>query len=409
LIARGTLIWRGLQTARAFTLRQGPIDHSDGSPQQRDVRSEVDPTGKLVYSTVIPGNAANDPSQAYNNEFLPTGISVDGSGNVTAAGWGGLGLPTTSGVVAPQFPNAYVNVEGARAGFVLQLNATTSAINFASYLPKTDQAGGLAVDSSGNLWIAGTTSETNLPVSVNAYQKAPSVAGTSGPSSGYIMKVAPNATSVLVATYLDGTGGGQTFESSSFTSIALDSKSNVFVGGTTSSPDFPLQDPLVTELEYTGTIWDMILAGMSPDLSTVEFGSFLSSPDASYGGSNFVAIAIDAQDHLIAAGTTNSSDFPTAPGSLEPQLPPPANPLSSPLHSFIAKIDLSVPAPAVCFDTFSVNFGKVNANTSASKTIHVTNCGNAALDIATITSSDPTVTVAQNCRSIAAGPFAQSN
>jgi hypothetical protein len=95
--------------------------------------------------------------------------------------------------------------------------------------------------------------------------------------------------------------------------------------------------------------------------------------------------------------------FPTTPGSLEPQLPPPANPLSSPLHSFIAKIDLSVPAPAVCFDTFSVNFGKVNANTSASKTIHVTNCGNAALDIATITSSDPTVTVAQNCRSIAAG------
>jgi Protein of unknown function (DUF1573) len=50
-----------------------------------------------------------------------------------------------------------------------------------------------------------------------------------------------------------------------------------------------------------------------------------------------------------------------------------------------------------------VNFGKINANTSVSKTIHVTNCGNATLNIATITSSDPTVTVAQSCGSIAAG------
>jgi hypothetical protein len=73
------------------------------------------------------------------------------------------------------------------------------------------------------------------------------------------------------------------------------------------------------------------------------------------------------------------------------------------LHSFIAKIDLSVPAPAVCFDTHSVNFGNVNANTSTNQTIHVTNCGNAALSIASITSSDPTVTAAQSCGSIAAG------
>ena len=374
-----------------------------GYPYNETFVLKVDPTGALVYSTVIPGTAADNPSQVYNNAFLPTGISVDGSGNITAVGWGGLGLPTTSGVIAPQFPNAYVNVESPSAGYVLQLNATASAINFASYLPGTDRVGGLVVDPTGNLWIAGTTYETTLPVSANAYQKAPSVAGTSGPVSGYIMKVAPNATSVLAATYLDGTGVGQTYEGSGFTSIALDSKSNVFVGGMTSSADFPLQDPFVTTYEYTATPSDMILAEMSPDLSTVEFGSFLSSTQGAFPGSNFAGIAVDAQDHLIAVGTTLGTNFPTTPGSFEPQLPPPANPLSNPPHSFIAKMDLSIPAPAVCFDALAVNFGKVNANTSASQTIHVKNCGNADLNISSITSSDPTVTVAPSCGSIAAG------
>jgi hypothetical protein len=212
----------------------------------------------------------------------------------------------------------------------------------------------------------------------------------------------PQATAVLGATYLDGTGIGQTEESSSFTAIALDSKSNVFVGGMTSSADFPLQDPFVTELEYPGTIWDMIVAEMSPDLSTVEFGTFLNSTDVSYGGSDFGGMVIDPSDKLVAAGYTNSRDFPTTAGSFEPQLPPQASPGSAPLHSFIAKIDLSTPAPSVCFDTLSVSFGNVNANTPLSKTIHVTNCGNAPLTIASIASSDPTVVPTQSCGTIAA-------
>ena len=205
---------------------------------------KVDPTGKLVYSTLVPGNGPSDPLQSYNNFFLPTGIVVDQFGNVTAAGFGGLGLLTTSGVVAAQFPNPYVNYEDPRAGFVLQLNATASAINFASYLPATDVAGALAVDSIGNIWTAGMTNETTLPVSANAFQKAPSVGGFSGPSSGFILELNPTATTVLAATYLDGTGIGQQEESSSFMALALDSKSNVFVGGMTSSADFPLQDGL---------------------------------------------------------------------------------------------------------------------------------------------------------------------
>ena len=48
---------------------------------------------------------------------------MDSGGRATVLGWGGLGLTTTPGVVAPQFPNAYVNVANPSAGVVLRLNA----------------------------------------------------------------------------------------------------------------------------------------------------------------------------------------------------------------------------------------------------------------------------------------------
>lgn len=225
------------------------------------------------------------------------------------------------------------------------------------------------------------TSETTLPVSASAYQKTPSTAGDSGPYSGYILEVDPKATKVIAATYLDGTGVNQTWESSSFTAIVLDSKSNVWVSGASSSADFPLQDPFVTELETTGSVDDMIVAEMSSDLSAVKFGSFFNSLDTAFGGSTLGALTVDASDHVIVAGYTNSRNFPTTAGSFEPSLPPPVNQYSGPLSSFVVKIDPTVAAPSLCFDTFSVNFGSVNANTSSSQTVHVTNCGNASLDI----------------------------
>src|SRR5271155_3046858 len=59
----------------------------------------------------------------------------------------------------------------AEAGYLLQLNANATALNFATYLTGTDSAVGPAVDAGGDFYVAGFTSELNLPVSANAYQK----------------------------------------------------------------------------------------------------------------------------------------------------------------------------------------------------------------------------------------------
>jgi hypothetical protein len=386
-----------------FPVTAGTLAKSaQGYPQDEMFVLKTDSTGKPVYATVVAGVASNNPSQQFTNVFIVTGIAVDAKGDVTTAGTGGTGLPGNDSQSAPQFPNN-LNVENATAGFVLQINPTASSINFSAYLQGTDQVGGLAVDSGGNLWVAGTTSESTLPVSANAYQTNLYQGTSTGMYSGYIMEVNPHATAVLAATYLDGPSGSSSEESSSFSAIALDSNGNAFVGGSTSSAHFPLQNPLVNQYEVSTSIWDLIVAEMSPDLSTLKFSSFLSATQGVDAGSYFSALSVDNSNNLVVAGTTLSTAFPTTLGTFESQLPPPASQFVTTVHSFVAEISLSTPAPSVCLDRFSVGFGNVAANSSAEQTVHLTNCGNAALSIKSVVSSDPTVVVTGICSTLNAG------
>jgi hypothetical protein len=399
--ASGNAYLAGTTDDSNFQITEGTLATSlAGYPYNEAFVLKVDPTGKLVYSTVIPGNDtnSNDLLQPYTNDFIPSGMAVDATGNVTIAGTSGLGLPTTSGVVAPQFPNAYVNVENPSAGFVLQLNPTASAINFASYLPGTDYGGGLAVDTKGNFYVTGGTQETNLPVSSNAYEKAPAKISDGQIEGAYVLVLNSHATAVIGATYVGaGAVGGY-----GFSAIALDSHDNIFIGGYAEGQSYPLLNPFVTEYEFTDSIADMVLAELSPDLSSLEFSTFLSSVDSSFGGSSFSGIAVDKSNDLIAIGTTQSRNFPTTSGSFEPQLPSTtSNEIYQ--HSFVTKFDMATPAPAVCLNTFSVSFGNVNANSSSTQTLNVTNCGNAALDITSIASTDPTVAATASCASVAPG------
>lgn len=400
----GSAYLTGYTSDPNFQITSGTLARSvTGYPYTQLFILKVDATGKLLYSTVVPGNATQDPA-TNNNQFIPAGIAVDTLGQVTVAGFAGVGLPSTKGVIQATFPYDTTNIEDPTAGFVLQISAKASAINFASYLPGANSANAMTVDSNGDLFFAGWTNQTDLPVSSNAYQKAPASTSSypDGFFSGYILELNPHAAGVVAATYLDGTAPNIN-ESSDFTGIALDSKGDIFVGGETDSPDFPLQDPFTTVPEFAGSVDDMVLAAVNPSMSALLFGSFLDTPDNFYGGSTFSGIAIDSSDKLIVAGATGSRNFPTTVGSFEPELPPVTEANSSGAHIFIAKIDMATAAPSACLSSVKLDFGGVAAGSSATQTLNVTNCGNAPLNVTSIVSSSPTITASQSCQSIAAG------
>ena len=392
----GAAYLAGVTDDTNFEITPGTLSSTvPGYPYNSSFVMEVDQTGALVYSTIIPGTLPLS-SINYVNVFIPNGIAVDGNGMATIAGTAGPGLPSTPGVIQTTFPNN-VNNGYLTAGFVLQLNATASAISYATYVTGTDSIGGLAVDGQANSYVAGGTSETNLPVSSNAYQKTLKAGPNCTCNSGFILKLNSNGTSVLAATYLEGTPAIGN-EGTNFTGIAVDKNSNVFVGGATGSTDFPLQNPFTSLWQFTSSAWEMALAEMSPDLSKLLFGSFLSSNDPVYGGTQFSSLTIDSGGNLVVAGQTNASDFPTTTGSFQP-----TPPVSNTYHAVVAKLDMSVPAPSVCFDSWSLNFGEVAAKQSATQTLHMTNCGNATLHLQSIVSSAATITTESSCATVNAG------
>ena len=112
----------------------------------------------LLYFTFL-GGSQNDQANAIAVDAT-TGIAVVG-GQTSSAD-----LPTTPGVVQ-------TTIAGAYDGFVAKLNATGSAFLYTTYLGgnRQDHIQGVAVDPSGNAYVAGWTDSNNFPAN-NAIQSA---------------------------------------------------------------------------------------------------------------------------------------------------------------------------------------------------------------------------------------------
>lgn len=387
--AGGNAYLTGTTDDPSFPVTPGVLDSSltGSSPAQMFVL-KVDSTGRLVYSTIVPFNS-NPANPA--DDITPAGIFIDAAGDATIAGSAGPGLPTTAGVIGP-------NLAAAEAGFLLQLNPTATALNFASYLPGTTLGSALAVNAAGDLFVAGTTGDANLPVNANAYQTALPMYDSAGLASGYVIETNATATSVIAATYLNGSASNPT-DSTSLSAIGLDGQGGVFVGGQTAAADFPVVNPVVTALIGNNSV---IFAQFNAALSNLKFSTYLSSADST-DTSRFAAMAVDGAGNLIAAVTLSATNFPTTPGSVEPAVPASQ---TGGLHSVIAKFDLSTAAPALCFNPSAPDLGAVPATVATTTTVNAVNCGNAPLTIASvaITSSQMSALTAQeSCGTLSPG------
>ena len=93
---------------------------------------------------------------------------------------------------------------------------------------------GIAVDGSGNAYIAGFTDSSDFPTTADAFQTT-----FGGVIDVFVTQLNPTGTGLLHSTYLGGSpsqwGGGYEF----VRGIALDTSSNVYIVGVTTSSDFP--------------------------------------------------------------------------------------------------------------------------------------------------------------------------
>ncbi len=178
----------------------------------------------LVFSTYLGGATGND---------FGTGIGVDSTGSILVGGYtGSTDFPVTSGVIQP---TGGVNpVSGIYDGFVTRLNSSGSALAFSTYLggSGTDQVLDLTVDSIGNAHMVGLTASPDFPL-VDPLQ--PAFGG--GAYDGFVAEIGSTGTTLVHSTYLGGSGNEIPW------SVFVDASHNAFVGGTTTSVNFPTHTP----------------------------------------------------------------------------------------------------------------------------------------------------------------------
>lgn len=351
--------------------------------------AKIGSDGALIYSTVV---APVNPSAAPYGFYLSMGglgVSSDGSVLISAAA--SPGMPTTPNSVSPAYPNGNpVNVSySGQAGFVFALNPNATQLLFATYLPGTNSANTLAVASDDTVYVAGTTSESSLPVSSNAYQTALKAGAGCTCDGGYVVHLSGDGGKILHATYLSGTINYNN-EVTAYGSTALDGAGNVFIGGNVTSSDSPQKNPVVSYLDITGNLWarGAYVVGLSPDLSTLVFGSYFSGDGA---GDLLSDMTISNTGKLVlTGGTFADSNFLTTTGVVQPNAPARISSGVGYQHNFVASIDLTIPAPSLC-DGRSYSFGSVAIGTTSSIAGSFTNCGNAPLTISSLASTSPLV------------------
>ena len=248
----------------------------------------IDPV--LMYSSFLGGSQKNSLAK----------IAIDKAGNAYVAGYTSSGdFPAAPTPMAMTFGNGTVS----RGAFVAKIDPTGKSLLYSTYLSGSndEEATGLAIDSAGDVYVAGTTHSTNFPT-LNAMQAA-CATHTQGNtcSSAFLTKIAASGSSLIFSTYLGGSG------EESARSLAVDAKGSAYVIGTTSSPDFPVTAG-AAQTKCAGTCQqNAFLAKFDPNGSTLTYATYLGGS----GVDDVADLALDAAGNVYLAGKTTSPDFPS--------------------------------------------------------------------------------------------------
>lgn len=324
-------------------------------------------------------------SDAFLAEFDPTGASLlystylggSGADEALAIALDGSGNPYIAGYTfSSNFPTQSAlqsSLSGSSDAFVSEIDPGTSSLVFSTYLggSGTESAQSITIDSVGSIYLTGNTTSSSFPVTTGPFQ--PTYAGQ---GDAFATKLAPGGTQMVYSTYLGGSGLDQG------NSIAIDPSGEAFITGLTQSSDFPLADALQRILGISGAgscgsspCADAFVTKLGPSGNLV-FSTFMGGSATELGQ----AIAADTSGAAYLAGSTNSTNFPVIAGAPQSSYAG----TNSSTNVFIAKVSPQ-DAPAVALSPQNLNFGNQAINNSSEpQTVTLVNAGSAPLNISGI-------------------------
>ncbi len=275
----------------------------------------------LLYSSYLGGSGTEQRAS----------IAIDRDGNAYVAGetfsWD---FPTIHAL-----QNAFKGPSSD--GFVTKINTKGDALVYSTYLggSSNDAITRIAVDSTGNVYVAGQTFSADFPT---ARGLQPNYGGG---GDAFVTKIDAAGSSLVYSTYL---GGAQEDRA---TGLALDPEGNVYVVGVTESRDFPTVNSLQPFTPQTAGF--TATNGFVTKINVIGDALVYSSYFLGAGFLPVSAIAVDAFANAYITGTAGGPGEFRAVNSLQE---------FGGGECFASTAFISEPIRRPCFDAF---VAKINA------------------------------------------------
>ncbi|HEY2913521.1 MAG TPA: SBBP repeat-containing protein [Candidatus Angelobacter sp.] len=205
------------------------------------------------------------------------------------------------------FPHGATFGSGTPRAFVSKLNPSASGLIFSTLLGGADGfrgVTGIGLDPSHNVYITGTTSESGYPTTAGAFQTT-----IAGGSDAFVTKLSTGGGSLIFSTFLGGSG------TDGSSGLHLNSAQMVFLTGTTSSANFPTTANAFRRTLAPAT-QDAFVTALQPDGKSLYYSTLLGGSNTSSGA----AIWVDAAWNAWIGGNTSAPDFPVTPDAFQPGL-----------------------------------------------------------------------------------------
>jgi len=253
----------------------------------------------LVYSSYLGGALNQD---VFNSPFqYGFAIAVDAQGSAYVAGaTDATDFPVTIGAYQSTYGSTF---SGEADAFVTKVSSNGSSLIYSTYVGGSfAEAEGIAIDSAGNAYIAGSAAG-GYPTTAGAYQ---TIYG-GGNSDAFVTKLNPKGSGLVYSTYIGGSNGG----GESASAIAIDSGGNAYITGLTGS-GFP-----VTAGAYQSTpasYANAFVTKLNSAGTALVYSTYLGGNVFDWG----LGIAVDGPGNAYVVGMTQSTNFPTTSNALEP-------------------------------------------------------------------------------------------
>jgi hypothetical protein len=253
-------------------------------------------------------------------------IAPDGSHLVYSTYLGGKGADKARGITVDAASNAYVvgstrsedfplarplkpNVGDNGDGFIAKISPDGQSLIYSTYFGSDNSTvSDIAINNDGEAYLVGSTASANFllvkPLFSTFNGGVALAKDQDSVRDAFVAKLSADGSAILFSTYLGASDEGY--------GIGLDAQGNIYVGGGTTSPDFPTMRPLQKEYsdKQIGLAPDSFIAKLAPDASTLLYSTYFGA-DGFDSASDF---AVDSLGNVYLAGAAEapSPNFPLA-------------------------------------------------------------------------------------------------